>query len=314
MSGKHTILGSGGPIGIELAKALTKYTTDIRLVARNPKKINPGDELVKADVLDDQQLDKAVAGSSVVYITVGFPYEIKVWQQSWPKFIKSAIEACKKHECKMVFFDNIYMYDPAYLSNMTEETPLNPPSKKGKVRAAVVNLIMAEVKAGKLNALVARSADFYGPQIAQTSMLNETVVKPLSTGKKANWLGSTKFKHSFTFTPDAGAATALLGNTDDAFNQIWHLPTAPNPLTGQQWVELIAKNLGVKPGIQGASKVVVWIMGLFMPIMKEIYEMMYQYDRDYVFNSSKFEKRFGIEATPYEEGVKQMIQTDYPKK
>jgi hypothetical protein len=32
----QTILGSGGAIDIELAKALTSYTTRIRLVSRHP--------------------------------------------------------------------------------------------------------------------------------------------------------------------------------------------------------------------------------------------------------------------------------------
>lgn len=40
MSMKQTILGAGGAIGVELAKALSVFTSDIRLVGRNPKKVN----------------------------------------------------------------------------------------------------------------------------------------------------------------------------------------------------------------------------------------------------------------------------------
>jgi nucleoside-diphosphate-sugar epimerase len=309
----QTILGSGGPIGVELAKALTYYTNEIRLVSRNPRKVNETDETMPADLTNVDEVKRAVQGSEIVYVTIGFQYNLKVWQENWPKFMWSVIDACKEFRSKLVFFDNIYMYDPKFLNGMTEETPVNPSSKKGKIRAQIAQMILDEVNAGELTALIARSADFYGPGIKNSSMLNETVIKPLSTGGKANWLGSANLKHSFTFTPDAGKATAILGNTADAYNQVWHLPTATNPLTGKEWVEAIATELGVKPKFQVAPKFMVRIIGLFVPIMKEIVEMMYQYDRNYVFDSSKFEKRFDFTPTSYQDGIKAVITADYDK-
>ena len=308
----QTILGSGGIIGIEIAKELPKYTEKIRLVARNPKKVNESDELVKADVLDYEQLKNAVSGSSVVYVTVGFEYNTKVWQETWPKFMKNVIDICKKEDCKLVFFDNVYMYDENHLGKMTENTPIKPPSEKGKVRTEIANMIMKAVEEKGLKALIARSADFYGPGIPQNnSLLNEIVFKPLSKGKKANWLCSPDFKHSFTYTVDAGKATALLGNTDTAYGQVWHLPTAANPLTGKEIVRIAASIFGVSPKIQNAPRFLVKIMGLFMPIMKESVEMLYQYDRDYVFDSSKFEKEFGTAPTSYEDSISEVIKQDY---
>lgn len=307
----QTILGSGGAIGVELAKALKAYTSDIRLVSRNPVKVNDSDELVSADVTVKKELEKAVIGSDVVYVTVGFPYSHKVWAEKWPKFIANLITACKENDCKLVFFDNIYMYDQDHLDGMTEDTPINPPSKKGVVRAQIVKQIIDEVQAGNLKALIARSADFYGPSIQNTSVLAETVFTPLSKGKKANWLGSVHFKHSFTYTPDAGKATALLGNTDEAYGEVWHLPTAPDPMTGKEWIETTAQKMNVKPKYQVAPKFLVRIMGLFMPIMRESVEMMYQYDQDYVFDSSKFENKFNFTPTPYIKGIEQIIASDY---
>ncbi len=307
----QTILGSGGAIGVELAKALKEFTKEIRLVSRSPEKVNPTDELMSADLLKPAEVNKAVKDSSVVYVTVGFPYNLKVWQENWPKFTRNVVDACIENNCKLVFFDNIYMYDPNFLEDMTEETPIKPISNKGKVRAEIAEMILDKVKEGKLNALIARSADFYGPHIHNTSMLTETIFNPLSNGKKANWMSSVNFRHSFTYTPDAGKATALLGNTDDAFNQVWHLPTAPNPYTGKEWIQEIAKQMGVKPKYQVASKFLVKILGIFIPMMKEMPEMMYQYDREYVFNSDKFEKRFKMSPTPYTEGIKAIVASDY---
>ena len=122
----QTILGAGGGAGTEITRELSNYTKNIRVVSRNPKKVNETDQLMKADLTDPEQLDKAVKGSEIVYVMIGFPYNIKVWRELWPKFMHNLIEACSKYKSKIFFFDNVYMYDPKYLSNMTEETPINP--------------------------------------------------------------------------------------------------------------------------------------------------------------------------------------------
>ncbi|MEN8191838.1 MAG: NAD-dependent epimerase/dehydratase family protein, partial [Bacteroidota bacterium] len=236
----QTILGAGGAIGAEVAKALTEYTDKIRLVSRNPQKVNTSDELFKADLTNYEETLKAVEGSDVVYLTAGLPYKLKVWQEQWPVVMQNTINACKQHNVKLVFFDNIYMYDQNYLNPSTEQSPINPSSEKGKVRKQISEMMLREVERGELIGLIARCADYYGPNIKNTSMLTETVFQNLNNRKKANWLGSDKYKHSFTFTPDAGKATALLGNTIDAYGEVWHLPTASNPFTGKEWIENIA--------------------------------------------------------------------------
>jgi len=309
----QTILGAGGAIGIELAKSLTDYTSEIRLVGRNPKKVNSTDELFTADLTNKAEIEMAIAGSSVVYVTIGFPYNLKIWRKNWPAFMQSVIEACIANQSKLVFFDNIYMYDPQSLDGMTEDTPMNPSSEKGKVRKDLVEMIMNAVESGKLTALIARSADFYGPSIKNVSMLTETVIKPLSEGKTANWMGPLDFKHSFTHVRDAGKATALLGNTPDAYNQTWHLPTASDPYTGKEWIEKFALALGVKPKSRAVSRFMAQLLGVFVPVMREMPEMMYQYDRPYDFNSDKFINRFGIHPTPYDEGIREIVAVDYPK-
>src|SRR5690554_3208765 len=309
----QTILGAGGAIGIELAKALPQYTDQIRLVSRNPSRINPTDELHRADLTKKEEVRKAVQGSSVVYLTVGYPYSTKVWRDVWPRTMRNTIEACKEHQAKLVFFDNIYMYDSEFLDGMNEQTPINPPSKKGKIRTEIASMLMDEVNSGAITALIARAADFYGPGIKDKSVLTETVFKNLSQGKGAFWLGNANKPHSFTYTPDAGRATALLGNTPEAYNQVWHLPTAPDPMTGKKWVEAIARELGVKSKLMVAPNFMVQLMGIFSPFMKEMGEMMYQYNKTYNFDSSKFEERFNIEPTPYHQGIKEIVQRDYLK-
>lgn len=305
----QVILGSGGAIGTELAKALPQYTSDIRLVSRNPKKVNDTDHLFPGDLTDAASVREAVAGADVAYLTVGLPYDTKTWQATWPVVMTNTINACKEHSTKLVFFDNVYMYDPQYIPHMTEETPINPSSKKGAVRRQIADQLLEEAKAGNLMALIARAADFYGPPQYSNQVLTEIVYKNLKKGKKANWLGSVQYKHAFTYTPDAGKATALLGNTEDAYGQVWHLPTAHDPFTAKEWIEAFARELNVAPKYQVAGKTLVKMLGWFNPVMREMHEMLYQYDRDYVFDSSKFNQCFDLEPTSYKEGIRQIVHS-----
>ncbi len=304
----QTILGSGGGIGIPLAKELKKYTNQIRLVSRNPKKVNDTDELFPVDVNDLSNIDKAIAGSEVVYVVIGFEYKLSVWQQTWPAFMKAVIESCKTHQAKLVFFDNVYMYDKTTIPHMTELSAINPPSKKGEVRKQLCDMVMTEVANKSLTALIARSADFYGPN-NKSSALQMMVIDNFLKGKKAQAFGNINKIHTYTYTPDAAKATALLGNTPDAYNQVWHLPTTKEKITTLQWIEMIAAELKVNAKTQSVPAWMIKILGLFIPIMREFPEMLYQYEQDYVFDSSKFEKRFGIEATTPKEGIKKLIDS-----
>jgi nucleoside-diphosphate-sugar epimerase len=304
----QTILGSGGAIGVPLAKELKSYTSDIRLVSRNPKKVNGTDVLFPLDVNDMSLIDKAIEGSEVVYVTIGFEYNIKVWEKTWPAFVQEVIKSCQKHHSKLVFFDNIYMYAKTAVPFMTEESPVNPPSRKGLVRKKLREMIVNEVEKKNLTALIARAADFYGPD-NKNSALNMMVVDNLLKGKKAQAFGDINKIHTYTYTPDAAKATALLGNTADAFNQEWHVPTTKERLTTLDWIRLIAEELHTEPKIQSVPKWMISILGVFIPIMKEFQEMLYQYEQDYIFDSSKFEKRFGIAATSPKDGIKRMIES-----
>ncbi len=304
----QTILGSGGAIGIPLAKELIKYTDKIRLVSRNPKKVNETDELFPCDVNDISQIGKAIEGSEIVYVTIGFEYNIKVWQSVWPPFLQSVINACKKHNAKLVFFDNVYMYAKTAIPSMTEKSEILPPSKKGDVRKQLQDMILSEIEKKNLTALIARAADFYGPD-NKNSILGEMVTKRLSQGKGAQAMGDIHKIHTYTYTPDAAKATALLGNTPDAYNQVWHLPTSKEKLTTRQWIELFAQEMNVKPKIQAVPTWMIHILGLFIPVMREFPEMMYQYEQDYIFDSSKYENRFGAFATAPSAGVKAMVES-----
>jgi nucleoside-diphosphate-sugar epimerase len=158
-----TIVGAGGAIGNELVKFLAQSQQPFRLVARNPRMVPGAKEVYPADLSDKEQTIQAVAGSSVVYLLAGLKYDRRIWAETWPRIMANVIEACKRASAKLVFFDNVYMYGKVH-GAMKEETPFNPCSKKGEIRAKLATSLIREWKGGAVTALIARSADFYGPE------------------------------------------------------------------------------------------------------------------------------------------------------
>jgi nucleoside-diphosphate-sugar epimerase len=308
----QTILGANGIISTEVAKALTQYTDKIRLVSRNPRKVNDTDEIFAADLTNPEQTLAAVAGSEIVFLTAGLQYNIKVWQEQWPLIMQNVIEACKKHKAKLVFFDNVYLYGKV-IGWMTEETPVNPCSKKGKVREVIAGMLMNEIALGNITAMIVRAADFYGPN-TPLSFATVMIFDNLAKGKKAQWMLNDSVKHSLTYTPDAGKATALLGNTATAYSQVWHLPTDRNALNGKEIIALVAKEFGVPPKHMTLPKWMLQLVGLFNPNVKESIEMLYQSESDYLFDSSKFDSAFNFPTTTYALGIAETVKIIKSKK
>lgn len=301
-----TILGAGGAIGRELLKELSGRSEPVRLVSRNPKLVPGAAEAVPADLSNLDDTLKAVAGSRVAFLVAGLKYDFKMWRDLWPRIMRNAIEACKRSNARLVFFDNVYMYGKVD-GAMTEETPFRPCSNKGEIRAQIATLLLDEMKGGSLTALIARSADFYGPGV-RTSIPNILVFDKFAKGAKAMWLLKDSIKHSFTFTPDAARSLILLADSEIAWNQTWHVPTAPDPPTGKQFIELVAKEFETQPKYRVLSRPILRATGLFDTTIRESYEMLYQYDYDYVFDSTKFMRAFHFQAASYPEGVHRTAQ------
>jgi nucleoside-diphosphate-sugar epimerase len=300
-SAMQTILGANGVIGRELSRALPAYVDRIRQVSRSPAPVNATDELVTADLLDARAVDAAVKGSEVAYLVAGLKYDTEVWREDWPRLMRNVIDACRRHRVRLVFFDNVYAYGRV-AGKMTEETPFNPVSRKGEVRAQIASLLLEEMQTGELEAMIVRSADFYGPG-AKSSLADVLVFQRLQARRAPQWVGNPRAVHTFTYTPDAGRALAVLGNSPDACGQTWHAPTSPDAITGEAFVRLACELAGQRYRLQVAPRWLLRAMGLFMPLLRENQEMMYQYDHEYRFDSSKIAAAYGLEATSYREGI-----------
>ena len=301
---RFTLLGANGNI----AKAISKELGDkkLRQVSRSPKAVHPRDELVIADLTNSSQVQEAVKGSTIAFLCAGIKYSKTVWQRDWPIIMRNTLDACIATGAKLVFFDNMYALDPDHVGHLTEETPMNPKSVKGKVRKHILEMLWAEVNSGKLKALVARAGDFYGPD-AGNSFLNELVINRMKAGKSPQWLYNGTKKHSFTYIPDAGMATAFLARQEDSWNQTWNLPTASSYPSGQEVTDILNRLLETEKKLQVMPAWLVSLLGLFIPVLREVQELRYQSEKDYCLDSSKIEQIYGLKATEIETGLKACI-------
>lgn len=299
---KHVVLGAGGSIANALTRELLKERQSVRLICRQGA-IVEGAESVCADLLDAASVREAVETGSMVYLLAGLRYDTAVWRDEWPKIMNNVIQACLQRGARLIFFDNVYMYGRVD-GVMTEATPVNPNSRKGEVRARIAANLLDAAKDRGLTACIARAADFYGPD-ASNSVPHQLVFTPLSQGKAGQWLVNANLPHSFTYTPDCGRALLLLASADDVWGEVWHLPTATPPPTGAEFVDLAARSLGRQPRLKVLTPWMLRMAGLFNRTIRELVEMLYQYEIPYIFDSSKFERRFAFSPTPYARGIEE---------
>jgi nucleoside-diphosphate-sugar epimerase len=302
----HTILGAGGPVGKSLATALANLNKQVRLVSRQPLVTNNGQYWLKADLSVEQDVIDALEGTEVAYLTIGLPYSTKIWREYWPRVMKNVTTACLHHGVRLVFFDNIYAVSPNHLNPITESSPLQPCSKKGEIRAEVIRILMEAVEKKGLMGLIARSADFL------TLEENKGIIRPLLYDRmlkhqRAQWICNAHVIHNFSYLPDLGKGTALLGTTPDVMQQVWNLPTDPTPMTGVDWIRMMAEEMPTSEKYTTISAGMIKFLGVFIPSMRELVEMLYQYDRDYFFDSIKFNRYFNyIPASP-REAIQEML-------
>ena len=302
---KHTILGAGGAISNVLCRELIASGASVRLVSRSGRGV-AGAESVHADLLDPVSVQHAVDEGSTVYLLAGLAYRTAIWQAQWPRIMRNTIDAVASRGARLIFFDNVYMYGRVD-GVMTEETPIQPASRKGEVRARIASDLLDAARGGRIKASIARSADFYGSD-AKTSVPNLLVFQPLSQGKKAQWLVNADVPHSFTYIPDAARALPLMAAANDSWGEVWHLPTAAPPWTGREIVAAAARALNVEPRMMVLRPWMLRLAGIFNGNIRESVEMLYQSALPYRFDSSKFERRFGVQPTPYATGIMETAQ------
>lgn len=308
----QTILGANGQIAVELARDLQRsYTSDLRLVSRNPRKVNPTDAVESADLLDAEQTARAVEGSSIVYFTAGLPPDTDRWEKQFPTMLKNALHACRAAGAKFAYFDNTYMY-PQDDRLLTEETVFAPVGRKGRVRAHMADMVLEEMARGDIPVLIGRAPEFYGPGKTQ-SFTNALITDRLKAGKAPRVPIRDDTKRTLIWSPDASRGLAALGNAPDAYGQTWHLPCCDDRPTYEQFVTMACEAFGRNVSYKVVGEWAFALAGLVSPQVREIRELLPRYGRDNLFDSSKFKRRFpGLEVVTYREGIDSIRKSQVP--
>lgn len=295
----HVVLGATGVAGRETVAALRADGRDVRTVSRSATGDTgaSGASHVAADLRDRAATARALRGAEVAYLTAGLPYSTRVWRRDWPAVVTAAIDGCLAAGARLVYLDNVYAYGRVN-APMTESTPIRPSSRKGEIRAGLLRLLDAASTQRGLDVTIGRSADFYGPG-ATTSVFNMFAVDAVTVGKPPRWLFDATQPHSLTYTVDVGRGLAVLGTDERARGRTWHLPTAP-ALTGAEYLALAGGDAG-HPRLMSAAT--MRFGAVFSSAARETLEMAYQFTAPYHFDSSAFERTFGIAPTPYADGV-----------
>jgi nucleoside-diphosphate-sugar epimerase len=291
--GIHVVFGTG-PVGLAVMDELVRKGERVWMVNRSGRASVPhGVEVVGGDATDPTFTREASDGASVVYFALNPPYN--KWPELFPPLQAGVLEGAASAGAKLIAMENLYMYGPTAGRPLTEDLPYAPNTRKGMVRATMSEELMEAHSSGKVRVAIGRASDYFGPRVL-VSAAGEQVFGRAVRGKSAQVAGDPDQPHTYTYVPDIGRGLAILGEREEALGQAWHLPS-PETLTTREFVEMIFEEVGEPARIQAAPKILLRAMGLFNPGMREMIEMLYEFEEPFVVDHSKFEEAFGEHAT-----------------
>jgi nucleoside-diphosphate-sugar epimerase len=298
----HVVFGTG-PLGKSTMLELVKHGKQVRMVNRSgtAKNLPQGVTVVKGDAYDSAQVAQLTKGAVAVY-QCAQPHYYE-WAEKFPPLQGAIIEGVSKSGAKLIVGDNLYMYGDPNGKPICEDSPVTPHTRKGKVRAALSQAVLDAHKSGKIRAAIGRASDFFGPEDEVSGGLT---YRPALAGKTANALGNADVLHTYSYVRDFGTLLATLGMNDSALGQIWFAPSAP-PITQRDYLQKIYNEAGQPLKIRVGTRPILRVMGLFDKNIREIIEMMYEFEKPFIMDSSKAEKAFGLKTTPLDVAIKETI-------
>lgn len=290
---KHVIFGTG-QIGNRVATLLHAQGHQVRMVSRSAK-APAGIEAVAGDARDVAFAREVARDADVIYDTLNPPYH--QWKRDLVKLGRGPLEAAITNRAKLVALDCLYMYG-APSGPMSETSPVTPCSVKGELRAELATLRLEAMARGDVQVAIARASDFFGAELP-LSWLGTRFFSRALAGKTTECLGDPDQPHSYTYADDVASALVTLGG--DATG-IWHVPTLP-AISTRALVDEIGRALTLTIEIKRMSRLTLRAAGVFVPFMRELPEMAYQWEMPFTIDDSKFRARFGATPTPLAEQI-----------
>ncbi|MFC9583535.1 NAD-dependent epimerase/dehydratase family protein [Streptomyces yangpuensis] len=299
----HVVMGFG-PAGAATARLLAAQGHSVRVVTRSGGSPEPGIEHLALDAADPGRLIAAARGAAAIHHCAAPPYHR--WVRAWPPLVASACAAAEATGSVLVMLGNPYGYGPVD-GPLTEELPLAATGPKGRVRAAGWEQARTLHEQGRVRAVEVRASDFFGPGVTAGGHLAARVVPALLQGKPVSALGDPDAPHSWTYLPDVAAAMAEVAGEERAWGRPWHVPTQP-ARSVREMADLIAAEAGTGPAVvRRIPPAALGLAGLLSPLMRELKEIRYQFDRPFVVDSGAYETAFTVRATPVDEQVKATV-------
>ncbi|MFN8373803.1 MAG: NAD-dependent epimerase/dehydratase family protein [Anaerolineae bacterium] len=298
----HVIFGTG-PLGKWTARELLKLGKRVRLVNRSGKAdgLPAAAEIVKADAYNPQQTRQLSAGAAAVYQCAQPAYYD--WADKFMALQTAILEGAAAANAKLIVAENLYMYGDAQGQPISESTPYHAHTRKGKIRQQMTEALYAAHKAGKVRVASARGSDFFGPDEPTNG---ELIFQPALLGKRANAMGRLDMPHTFTYVADFGKLLATLGTRDEALGQWWHVPSSA-PVTQAQLIQIVSEEVGQPVKAMVGTTPILWLMGFTNRNVRELVEMMYEWNKPFIMDSSKAERTFGLTATPLRQAVRDTL-------
>ena len=296
---KHVVFGTG-PIGTALADLLANRSEEVLAVNRSGSAPTiESVEVVAGDASDPEFTASVAAGAAVVYQSLNPPYTR--WPELFPGLQDSVLQAARKTGAKLVSLENMYGYGPTGGAPLTEDLPLAATGSKGKVRAQMAKDLLDAHAAGDVRATIGRAADYFGPS-GLTSHMGERVFYPAIAGKKAQVMGDPDQPHTFSYIPDIAAGLATLGGDHRADGKAWHLANAPT-ITPRQFITKVYEAAGTDGGVSAMPRFMVNVVALFNPDVREIKEVLFEFEEPFVVDSSAYTSTFEESATKLDDAI-----------
>lgn len=295
----HVVFGTG-TVGLALVEHLAARGEPVAAINRRGQaEVPAGVEVVGGDASDPEFAVAVTRTASVVYQCLNPPYNR--WPELFPPLQTAVMEGAASAGAKLVSFENLYLYGPTGGTPLTEDLPAGATGRKGRVRAEMAQRLLEAHQEGRVRVAIGRAADYFGPRALVTHM-GERVFNRVIAGKSAQVFGDPDQPHTYSYVPDIAAGLATLGAGDDADGRAWHLPN-PETLSTRAFVDRVYQAAGTEGKVSAMPKPLVNVLAMFNGDVKEIKEVLFEFEEPFVVDSSAFEATFDHRATPLDTAI-----------
>jgi nucleoside-diphosphate-sugar epimerase len=296
----HLVVGSGA-VGAALTRLLVDQGDRVTVVTRSGTGLkHPAVRRVAADASDADVLSAVAEGAETV-TNCANPQTYQQWVRLWPPLAASLLRTAERSGAVLVTTSNVYGYGPVDVP-LTTDLPLAATGPKGRLRAQMWQDAFDAHRAGRVRATEVRAADYIGPDITAASGLLRRYADVTLRGRTARVFGDPDMPHTFTAVDDVARLLATVGRDERAWGHAWHVPS-PDPVTVRQALSDLASHApggAPAPRISRFPRAAVSALAPVVPVLRELREVLWQWERPFELDASLTTATFGLRARPWD--------------